>query len=62
MKGLIGKKLGMTQVFLEDGTCVGVTVVEAGPCRVTQLRTEEVDGYVAAQIGFGAKITATQVD
>ena len=55
MKGLIGKKLGMTQVFLEDGTCVGVTVVEAGPCRVTQIRTEEVDGYVAAQVGFGAK-------
>jgi len=55
MKGLIGKKLGMTQVFLEDGTCVGVTVVEAGPCRVTQIRTEETDGYVAAQIGFGAK-------
>lgn len=55
MKGLIGKKLGTTQVFLEDGSCVGVTVVEAGPCRVSQVRTEDKDGYSAVQLGFGVK-------
>ncbi len=55
MKGLIGTKLGMTQVFLEDGSCVGVTVVEAAPNRVSQVRTEENDGYSAVQLGYGAK-------
>jgi large subunit ribosomal protein L3 len=55
MKGIIGKKLGMTQVFLEDGSCVGVTVVEAGPCKVSQVRTEEVDGYSAVQLSYGSK-------
>jgi len=55
MKGLIGKKLGTTQVFLEDGSCVGVTVVEAGPCRVSQVRTEDKDGYSAVQLGYGVK-------
>ncbi len=51
-KGIIGKKLGMTQIFLEDGTCVPVTVVEAGPCVVLQKKTVDSDGYSALQIGF----------
>lgn len=52
MKYLIGKKIGMTQRFLDDGKAVAVTVVEAGPCRVTQVRTKDRDGYEAVQIGF----------
>jgi len=52
MKGLIGRKLGMTQVFTESGEAVPVTVIEAGPCYVTQVRTVENDGYSAIQIGF----------
>ncbi len=51
-KGIIGKKLGMTQIFLEDGTCVPVTVVEAGPCVVLQKKTVDSDGYSALQIGY----------
>lgn len=50
---ILGRKRGMTQVFTEDGTHVGVTVVEAGPCVVTQVRTSEKDGYDAIQLGFG---------
>ena len=50
--GLLGRKIGMTQVFAEDGTNTPVTVVEAGPCVVTQIKTEEVDGYSAVQVGF----------
>jgi len=50
--GIIGRKLGMTQVFQEDGSVVPVTVVEAGPCRVIQKKTKEKDGYEALQIGF----------
>jgi large subunit ribosomal protein L3 len=50
---IIGKKLGMTQVFTEDGTRVPVTVVEAGPCPVTAVRDPERDGYAALQLGFG---------
>jgi large subunit ribosomal protein L3 len=50
---LLGKKLGMTQVFQEDGRVERVTVVEAGPCHVTGIRTEERDGYEAVQLGFG---------
>ncbi len=50
--GIIGRKIGMTQVFLEDGSVVPVTVVEAGPCWVTQKKTKERDGYEALQIGF----------
>jgi large subunit ribosomal protein L3 len=53
MKGLIGKKVGMTQVFDDDGNAVPVTVIQAGPCYVTQVRTEKRDGYVAVQLGFG---------
>jgi large subunit ribosomal protein L3 len=55
MKGILGKKLGMSQLFLEDGSALGVTVIEAGPCKVTQVRSKETDGYEAVQIGFGAR-------
>lgn len=54
-KGLIGKKLGMTSVFTSDGRYLPVTVVLAGPCVVTQIKTVETDGYNALQIGFGEK-------
>ena len=53
-RGLLGEKLGMTQVFDENNRIVPITVVKAGPCVVTQVRTPEVDGYSAIQIGFGA--------
>ena len=52
-KALIGKKIGMTQIFDEKGKVVPVTVVEAGPCVVSQVKTVETDGYAAIQIGFG---------
>lgn len=52
-KGLIGKKIGMTQIFDENGKSIPVTVVEAGPCVVTQKKTMENDGYEAIQVGFG---------
>ena len=52
MKGIIGKKLGMTQLFDDNGNRVAVTVVEAGPCTVTQVRTAESDGYTAVQLAF----------
>ena len=51
--GLLGKKIGMTQVFLEDGRAEAVTVVEAGPCMVTQVKTMAKDGYEAVQLGYG---------
>jgi len=50
--GIIGRKLGMTQLFLEDGSVVPATVVEAGPCRILQKKTKEKDGYNALQLGF----------
>jgi len=53
MLGIIGRKLGMTQAFDEDGHRYGVTVIEAGPCVVTQVKTKETDGYDAVQLGFG---------
>jgi len=53
--GILGKKLGMSQVFREDGRIIPVTVVEAGPCSVLQLKTKAKDGYDAVQIGFGEK-------
>jgi large subunit ribosomal protein L3 len=53
-RGLLGEKLGMTQVFDENNRIVPVTVVKAGPCVVTQVRTPEKDGYSAVQLGFGA--------
>ncbi len=54
MKGLIGKKIGMTQMFTERGELISLTLIEAGPCYVTQRKTTEQDGYSAIQIGFGA--------
>ena len=51
-KMILAKKVGMTQVFAEDGTLTAVTVLEAGPCVVTQVKTEEKDGYAAVQVGF----------
>lgn len=55
MIGIIGKKVGMTSIFTADGKNIACTVVEAGPCTVTQIRTEEVDGYTAVQLGFDDK-------
>ena len=52
-KGLIGRKVGMTQIFDESGKVIPVTVIEAGPCVVAQVKTEETDGYTAVQLGFG---------
>ena len=52
LKGLIGKKIGMTQIFDEYGSAIPVTIIEAGPCYVTQIRTEQSDGYSAVQLGF----------
>ena len=53
MKGLIGKKIGMTQIFDESGLAIPITLIEAGPCYVTQVRQPEVDGYNAVQLVFG---------
>lgn len=50
--GILGKKLGMTRIFADDGSAVGVTVIEAGPCPVTQVKSEAKDGYNALQIGY----------
>ncbi len=55
MRGLIGKKLGMTQIFGNEGTVFPVTIVEAGPCVVTHIKTDEQDGYSAVQLGFGER-------
>ena len=55
MPGLIGKKIGMTRIFNEEGIQVPVTVIEAGPCPVVQVRSEERDGYEAVQLGYGAQ-------
>lgn len=60
MSGLIGKKIGMTSIFDENGKNIPCTVIEAGPCVVTQVRTKEVDGYEALQLGFDDKKTATK--
>jgi large subunit ribosomal protein L3 len=53
MAAILGKKLGMTQVFAEDGEVIPVTVIEAGPCKVTAVREAERDGYAAVQLAFG---------
>jgi large subunit ribosomal protein L3 len=55
MAGIIGRKLGMTQIFGDAGAAVPVTVIEAGPCPVTQIRNGEIDGYNALQLGFDAQ-------
>lgn len=64
MAGLIGRKIGMTRVFDEDGVATPVTVVEAGPCPVVQVKTQERDGYSAIQLGFGRQkeIRATKAE
>ena len=64
MTGIIGRKLGMTQIFEESGVVVPVTVVEAGPCPVVQVRTQERNGYQAVQLGFGAQkeVRVTQAE
>ena len=51
--GILGKKLGMSQFFDDQGRAIPVTLIEAGPCRITQLKTADIDGYAAVQIGFG---------
>ncbi|MEN6408177.1 MAG: 50S ribosomal protein L3 [Anaerolineaceae bacterium] len=53
LKGLIGKKIGMTQIFDANGAAVPVTIIEAGPCYVTQVKSPETEGYAAVQLGFG---------
>lgn len=53
MNGIIGKKIGMTQVFTPTGEAIPVTVIQAGPCFVTQIKTKQTDGYEAVQLGFG---------
>ncbi|HQD38926.1 MAG: 50S ribosomal protein L3 [Firmicutes bacterium] len=53
-KAILGRKVGMTQIFDAEGKAIPVTVIEAGPCKVVQVKTEERDGYAALQIGFGA--------
>ena len=55
MSGIIGKKIGMTSLFNEEGKNIPCTVIQAGPCSVLQVRTEEVDGYSAVQLGFDDK-------
>ncbi len=55
MPGLIGKKIGMTRIFNEAGVQIPVTVIEAGPCPVVQVKSDETDGYSAVQLGFGAQ-------
>ena len=57
MPGLIGKKIGMTSIFSEEGKNIPCTILEVGPCKVTQIKTEEVDGYNAIQLGFGEQKT-----
>lgn len=54
-KGILGTKLGMTQIFEDDGRVIPVTVIQAGPCTVTQVKTEESDGYHAVQLAYGSR-------
>jgi len=55
MSGIIGKKIGMTSIFDQDGKSIGCTLVQAGPCVVTQIKSVETDGYTAVQLGYGDK-------
>ena len=59
MSGLIGKKIGMTSVFSAEGKNIPCTVIEAGPCVVTQIKNEEKDGYSAVQIAYARKVKNT---
>src|SRR5262245_9716434 len=61
MEGILGKKVGMTQVFGEHGAMIAVTVLEVGPCLVVQRKTADSDGYEAVQIGLGGKAAARKV-
>ena len=61
IEGIIGKKVGMTQVFAEDGALVPVTVIQAGPCLVVQKKTAEKDGYDAVQIGLVEKVSNRRI-
>jgi large subunit ribosomal protein L3 len=60
--GLLGRKVGMTQVYAEDGSIIPVTVLAAGPCTVLQLRTRDKDGYDAVQVGFGEKLSQADLE
>ena len=60
MKGILGEKLGMTQIFTEDGRALPVTVIKAGPCSVVQVKTAESDGYAAVQLGYAQRGGATK--
>jgi len=60
VKGILGEKLGMTQIYREDGIVIPVTVVKAGPCKVVQIKTPEKDGYKAVQLAFKEKERATK--
>jgi large subunit ribosomal protein L3 len=60
MKGILGEKLGMTQVFTDDGRALPVTVIKAGPCRVVQVKTPERDGYAAVQLAYGTPRRASK--
>lgn len=60
IEGILGRKLGMTQLFEDDGTAVPVTVIEAGPCVVVQVKTKDSDGYEAVQVGYGEKKKITK--
>jgi large subunit ribosomal protein L3 len=60
VKGILGEKLGMTQVFTDDGRAIPVTVIKAGPCRVVQVKTEERDGYRSVQLGYGDRRSASK--
>ena len=60
LRGFLGKKIGMTQIFRDDGNVVPVTLIQAGPCVVTQVKTVETDGYEAVQLGFDTKKAAQQ--
>jgi large subunit ribosomal protein L3 len=62
IRGLIGKKVGMTQVFAEDGSIVPVTVIQAGPCLVVQKKTAETDGYDAVQLGLVEKVSPRRLN
>ena len=58
-KGILGRKVGMTQIYDEAGNAIPVTVVEAGPCRVLQIRTKDREGYEAVQLGFSDKLSVS---
>ncbi|MGH2691200.1 MAG: 50S ribosomal protein L3 [Actinomycetota bacterium] len=60
MKGILGEKVGMTQVFTDDGRALPVTVIKAGPCKVVQVKTLERDGYAAVQLGYAERARATK--